>query len=366
MPTTTLVTPTVSVNTIGARTDSAGAAVTDLTAEELRFSASIFGEGYLVPATAWRVQAQTVADMTVKVGSGTAKADHYVVAGEVAGQGNYIVRLDAASQNVTIPAAHASLARVDEIYLVVRDNVYDASARALPQLGHRQGDNGAGNPGPDAAWKASALLARVTVGAAVTTITSGVISDQRVAASGLGIQPTLFDAKGDLIVASTADVASRVAVGSNGRILMADSAQTSGVTWAPAVVGDRASVAISEGTSSASYGDLATPGPSVTVTVGPLGIALVSVTALTNFGRSGHGLATFACTGANTVAAQDVNSMGLLSDLEDVADTIAIQASTTVVLTGLVAGSTTFVMKYRALVPDSVFFNNRKISVLTF
>lgn len=179
MPTTSYVSPTVSVSTIGARTDSAGAAVSDLAAEEARLAAQILTEGYLTPSTAFRVQAQTVPDMTVKVGSGTAKADHYVVAGEVGGQGNYLVRLDVASQNVTISAADASQTRTDEIYLVVRDNVYDASSRALPQLGYRQGDLGGANPGPDAAWRASVLLARVAVAAAVTSITSGNITEQR-------------------------------------------------------------------------------------------------------------------------------------------------------------------------------------------
>lgn len=46
-----------------------------------------------------------------------------------------------------------------------------------------------------------------------------------------GIPATILDAKGDLIAASAADTAARVAVGTNTRVLMADSAQSAGIGW---------------------------------------------------------------------------------------------------------------------------------------
>lgn len=47
-----------------------------------------------------------------------------------------------------------------------------------------------------------------------------------------GIQPTIVDAKGDLIVATAADTVSRLAVGSNDQVLTADSTTATGVKWA--------------------------------------------------------------------------------------------------------------------------------------
>ena len=45
--------------------------------------------------------------------------------------------------------------------------------------------------------------------------------------------PDIFTTKGDIAVASGPDAASRIGVGANNNVLMADSAQTNGIKWAP-------------------------------------------------------------------------------------------------------------------------------------
>ena len=56
-------------------------------------------------------------------------------------------------------------------------------------------------------------------------------------ASPAGIQATIVDAKGDLIVASAADTVARVPVGTDGQVLSADSAEATGVKWIDAGAG---------------------------------------------------------------------------------------------------------------------------------
>lgn len=51
-------------------------------------------------------------------------------------------------------------------------------------------------------------------------------------ADATGIPATILDAKGDIIAATAADTASRLAVGTNGQVLTADSTAATGLKWA--------------------------------------------------------------------------------------------------------------------------------------
>jgi hypothetical protein len=57
------------------------------------------------------------------------------------------------------------------------------------------------------------------------------MSTGRLGAGDTAIQPTILDAKGDLIVATAADTPARLAVGSSNQTLLADSAQATGIKW---------------------------------------------------------------------------------------------------------------------------------------
>lgn len=169
---------------IGDRTDNVGSAVTDVSAEEDRYANKIVSQGVLAPLASFVPVSGGAATWDVTFGSGGSKTDYYVVEGTTAGQGNYIVRLPA-DQTIAINAAHASLDRFDEIYLVVQDNAYDSSGNALPRLAYRDG-TAAGSPtlpGPDAGWDAYALLATIEVTAAASDIDGTTITDERTFAS---------------------------------------------------------------------------------------------------------------------------------------------------------------------------------------
>jgi hypothetical protein len=74
------------------------------------------------------------------------------------------------------------------------------------------------------------------------------------------LSPTLFDAKGDILVATTADTAGKLTVGTNGYVLKANSATATGLEWGvydplPSQTGNTGKYLTTDG-SSASWGTL--------------------------------------------------------------------------------------------------------------
>jgi hypothetical protein len=177
-----------------------------------------------------------------------------------------------------------------------------------------------------------------------------------------GIQPTIVDAKGDLITATAADTPARLAVGANDTVLTADSTTATGIKWAAAASGvpanTEATVATSQGTTSASYTDLATSGPAVTVTTGIKALVIVTcdLTTYSNY----QGWMSYAVSGATTTSASD--TVSLSSRVNASATTRASAAS----VATLTAGSNTFTAKYRVDSGSSAvpLFANRQIFVI--
>jgi hypothetical protein len=71
-----------------------------------------------------------------------------------------------------------------------------------------------------------------TFGADGTVLTAQASATRGMAWSApTGIQPTIIDAKGDLIAGTSSDTAARLVVGANGKVLMADSGATAGLSY---------------------------------------------------------------------------------------------------------------------------------------
>jgi hypothetical protein len=66
--------------------------------------------------------------------------------------------------------------------------------------------------------------------------------------SASAINPTIVDAKGDIIAATAADTVARLAVGANGTVLTAASGQATGLEWATVAAGSNWSLLNSGGT----------------------------------------------------------------------------------------------------------------------
>jgi hypothetical protein len=114
------------------------------------------------------------------------------------------------------------------------------------------------------------------------------ISTATQTALDLKVDESLFDAKGDILVASADNTPAKLAVGTNGYLLTANSSATNGVEWAaapvslPSQTGNSGKYLTTDGTS-ATWGTLVVPITTGTVTVNQNTAQDVDTTALSAF-----------------------------------------------------------------------------------
>lgn len=282
------------------------------------------------------------ANMSVDVALGHA----YVDGADSSTQGGYLVYNDA-TKNVTIAASDPSNPRYDIVGVRVRDTEYVAGSNDA-DIVVVQGTPAA-SPAEPTLPNNFLTLARVTVGAGVTSITNANLVDRRrrIAANG-----------GTLVCTSSTRPTVNLTDGL--RIYETDTKRDlvhNGTGWV-CITPQSATVATAQNAGSfGSYVDLTTSGPSVTLDTGTTAL----VTLESAFNSTGNVTVNLgvAVSGATTLAASDANGYGPI--------TIVALAngggSRTFLLTGLTAGSNTFKMQYKASAGTTAFLR-RDITVV--
>ena len=202
-------------------------------------------------------------------------------------------------------------------------------------------------------WEVS--LAKVAVANGAATITAGNVTDERSYARAVDI-PTLTTAQRDALPSS---------VKTEGMVIYNDTTNQhewwTGSAWSALggnITSDSSTVITAEGTTSTTYTDLATAGPSVTATIGASGKALVLYSCdLENSLATVFTAMSFAVSGATTVTTSD--------DWRAAATVVAASAVQTVsrarLVTGLTPGSNTFTMKYRVASGTGTFHRRHMV-----
>jgi hypothetical protein len=165
---------------------------------------------------------------------------------------------------------------------------------------------------------------------------------------------------GDIIYRN-ATVPVRLGIGTAGQVLKVNSGATApewGTATATATNNASAFVATTQTTTSTSYTGLATAS-SVTVTTGTKALVMISceleMTATTH-----RAFMSYAVSGATTIASSDAFAINM-----KIAAAQTIDAhSYAYIVTGLTAGSNTFTTQFRSSTGDTVYFSNRRISVV--
>lgn len=183
-----------------------------------------------------------------------------------------------------------------------------------------------------------------------------------------GTTPTLITPKIDTINESTPGNGTTIG-GVNvksGALVTSNSVVTANITNASVTpdklssAGSQANITTGQSQGATSYGDMSSVGPSVTVTIGANGLALIIITAqLSNNNLNSFTFASFVASGANTIAASDLRAALQKAIVANDDGT----RTFTYLATGLTPGSTTFKMQYRVS-GGTATIGNRYISVI--
>jgi hypothetical protein len=126
-------------------------------------------------------------------------------------------------------------------------------------------------------------------------------------------------------------------------------------------VPDTDAIGTSEATASTTYVNLATTGPTVTITTGTRALVILGCSASNNIATNA-GRMTIDLSGATTSAASDTNSFMISSG--NASD--AYQGGWVTLYDPINAGSNVFQAKYRAVTAGSASFSNRVVSIMPF
>lgn len=176
---------------------------------------------------------------------------------------------------------------------------------------------------------------------------------------------TTITAAGDIVVGTGSGTYDNLPIGTTGQVLTADTTVSPyKVKWATAGGGGATfttgsdTVTTGQTTSSSSFTDLTTVGPTVTLTTGTKALIMLTVQ-LDNQAANRQGTASIEISGASSVSPSDGPAFHIFSS-----SNTAVQATTTYIVTGLTAGSNTFKVKYKAAGSTTVNFGERRLSVI--
>jgi len=171
-------------------------------------------------------------------------------------------------------SAPSTPSEADLYYNTSDDKIYVYTGAAWVEVGSGAGGSGVfyqssepSSPSDGDIWiDSDDEVASVTSITDSTSTTSSTVAASATAVKSAydlangAIAKSLVDAKGDLIVASAADTVGRLAVGTNGHVLTADSAETTGVKWAAASSGGMTLIATAtpSGATSVSFSSIPT------------------------------------------------------------------------------------------------------------